>query len=996
MAERGGPNVYAIAAHRGFADALVAGLIPRYSEPDFGLARLTLLLPSQRAARTVTEAFVRLAEGGLLLPRMAVVGDLDLDETLGPLFDTLGAGADIPPAADPGRRWLRLAEYLTQLEGEAAGKGAALLRRAFDIGRTMDRLLVEGLAPQDLLSEEVLGIVGELSEHWTRSTRLFLQVQAHWLAELGARGEVDGPARRNLLFDLAARSWQTTPPPHPVVAAGVTSASPALANLLRVVSELPGGAVILPDLDLSLDDEVWNALGTAGKPENLDDPPFAKGDAVTHPQYHLKLLLNRMGVARGEVRPWHRAGLAPAPPERSRAISNLFLPPAASARWASLAASERRLAGVRLMESAHPGEEAQAIAILLRQALEVPERRAALVTPDRTLAARVVAQLDRWGIKADDSAGRPLPQTAAGRVLLLLAEVLAEDAAPVPLIALLTHPLARKGEGRADWLDNARKFDLALRGPRPAPGLGPLAMLADSRKLAEWWEEVAAILAPVMALNVEAPLAAMLDTLGAAAEALCGEELWGEADGRATATFLEDLREAARSASTRLDPRELHAVLHDAMDRIAVRPPWGSHPRLAIYGLLEARMVRADLVICGGLTEGVWPASPAPDALLPPAVLRALGVPGADFRIGLSAHDLAAGLGAPEVVLSWARRDDGAPVIPSRFVLRIKAMLGDNARSHEEAEALRLARAIDHADPSAIYPRPRPLPSAQQRKVDISVTGLDRLRSDPFQFYASSILRLKRLDLLDEQPSAAWKGIAVHKILETWHRSGGRAGELMATAEAVLDTMNAHPLMRGLWRPRLVKALEWIDSKIVAMLDEDSRTVLASEVWGDLQFKGIRIHGRADRIDMLDGKRLAIVDYKTGLPPSRRMVKDGYSLQLGLIGLIAAQGGFDRVSGEPTEFEYWSLARDTKRKDENGFGYVMSPFKTDRADGIDKEQFLAVTRNYLADAIDRWILGSDPFTARLNPDIGGFNDYDQLMRLDEWLPHLTAEQADEA
>ena len=277
MAERGGPNVYAIAAHRGFADALVAGLIPRYSEPDFGLARLTLLLPSQRAARTVTEAFVRLAEGGLLLPRMAVVGDLDLDETLGPLFDTLGAGADIPPAADPGRRWLRLAEYLTQLEGEAAGKGAALLRRAFDIGRTMDRLLVEGLAPQDLLSEEVHGIVGELSEHWTRSTRLFLQVQAHWLAELGARGEVDGPARRNLLFDLAARSWQTTPPPHPVVAAGVTSASPALAKLLRVVSELPGGAVILPDLDLSLDDEVWNALGTAGKPENLDDPPFGVG-----------------------------------------------------------------------------------------------------------------------------------------------------------------------------------------------------------------------------------------------------------------------------------------------------------------------------------------------------------------------------------------------------------------------------------------------------------------------------------------------------------------------------------------------------------------------------------------------------------------------------------------------------------------------------------------------------------------------------------------------
>ena len=70
MAEPVTPQIYSIAAHRGFADALVAGLIPRYSEPDFGLARLTLLLPSTRAARTVQEAFVRAAGGGLLMPRL--------------------------------------------------------------------------------------------------------------------------------------------------------------------------------------------------------------------------------------------------------------------------------------------------------------------------------------------------------------------------------------------------------------------------------------------------------------------------------------------------------------------------------------------------------------------------------------------------------------------------------------------------------------------------------------------------------------------------------------------------------------------------------------------------------------------------------------------------------------------------------------------------------------------------------------------------------------
>ena len=163
-----------------------------------------------------------------------------------------------------------------------------------------------------------------------------------------------------------------------------------------------------------------------------------------------------MGVARDEVQPWHRAGMAAAPPERSKAISNLFLPPAASASWVKLEADQRRLSGVRLMESAHPGEESQAIALLIREALEVPERRVALITPDRELAARVIAQLERWGINADDTAGEPLPQTLAGRLLLQLAEVAGSGCAPVPLLALLGHPHAGEAFGRADWLDHVQ------------------------------------------------------------------------------------------------------------------------------------------------------------------------------------------------------------------------------------------------------------------------------------------------------------------------------------------------------------------------------------------------------------------------------------------------------------------------------------------------------------------------------------------------------------
>lgn len=977
--ERSGPQVYSIAAHRGFADALVAGLLPRYSDGELGLARLTLLLPSSRAVRTVTEAFIRHAGAGLLMPRMAVVGDLDLDEALGALLDPVGAGAAIPPAADPTRRLFRLAQFVVEeMAGQEGGapRGAALLRLAQQIATAIDRLLVEDIDPEALWQERVLQVFAELSQHWVNNTRLFARVHARWRSELAERGELDAAARRNRLFAHAAERWRAAPPGTPIVAAGVTSAAPALAQLLRVVSELPQGAVILPDLDLSMPAEVWEELGHAGAPEA--DPPLARGDAVTHPQYHFKLLLNRMGVARGEVQPWHRAGMSKGPPERSHAISSLFLPPEASKCWVDLPADRRRLTGVRLVETANPEEEAQAIALLVRQALAEPEKRVAVVTPDRGLARRVIHHLRRWNIEADDSAGRPLSQTAAGRLFLLLAEVAAEQAAPVPLMALLEHPLVHAGQGRGSWLDKVRSFELALRGPRPAPGLARLHAVAAKTGAEEWWSAVEAILAPLMCGAEKESLSDLLERLAEAGEALCGESLWAREDGRALSAMVEDLRLHAGESGFVIEPEELPAVLRDAMEQVAVRPPYGGHPRVAIYGLLEARMSRAEVVICAGLNEGTWPATPALDPLLAPPVLRALGVPGADFRIGLSAHDLAGMLGAPEVVLSRSQRDTQGPAIPSRFLLRVRALLGrDLVARHEDKEVVALARALDDGEPVPLYRRPEPCPSSAQRNVRISVTALDRLRSDPYQFYASTILRLRDLDPLDAEPSAAWRGTAAHEVLEKWHQTGRSMAEI---ADEVLTQMNHHPLMRALWRPRLMKALQWIEQEIAAAQD---RQPALFEEWGEWTYRGVNIVGKADRIDRLPGGRLAIVDYKTGVPPSGKQVEQGFALQLGTIGLMAERGAFGGLQGEPELFEYWSLGKSAKS--DTGFGYVATPVKVEgKRSGIPPEDFLPLAQEFLDDALDRWILGDQPFTARLNPNAPGYDTYDQLMRLQEW------------
>lgn len=997
------PSIYSIAAHRGFADALVAGIVPRYSEADVGLARLTLLVPSSRAARTISEAFIRhIGESdaaGMLMPRMVAVGDLDLDEALGALLDPLGAN-DIPPAVEPTRRWLEIAELIKQERAEQGDKplpGAARLRLARDIVRTMDRLLVEEKSPKDLTGDAVLSRLGDLSGHWQKSLRLFARVQARWRIRLDEYGEVDAATRRNMLFDRAATKWRGFPPASPIIAAGVTSASPALARMLRAIAGLPQGAVVLPDLDLALSDEAWDELGRAGSTDEPGGEVFGAKDALTHPQYHLKLLLERMGIAREEVRPWHRKGISAAEPARSHAISSLFLPPQASKSWVDLDSDKRRLSGVRLMASATSEEEAQGIALLVREALEQPEKRIAVVTADRSLARRVAQHLARWNVDADDSAGRTLSLTPAGRLLGLVADLVSHGGAPAKLIGALAHPLVRSdnGEARGNWLRALRAFDRQLRGPAPAKGLDPLRSAAGKAGVGEWWEEAEVILAPLLDCAADIALSDALDLVAGAAEALAGDAVWSREDGRALAAMVEDLRTHARAQGTQIEPGDLTGILRDVMDEIAVRPPYGGHPRVAIYGLLESRMARADLVICGGLNEGSWPQAPGADPLLAPGVLRALGVPGAEFRIGLSAHDLAGALGAPEVVLSRAGRDAEGPTLPSRFLLRVEALLGELAAAHGETRIPEMLPALDRApDPAPEYPRPMPCPTAEQRKVDIKVTALDRLLGDPYQFYAQEVLGLRKLDPLAADPfgDPALRGTLVHDILDAWHKA--RVVEpglaLIPFATQKFADAQVHPLFKGLWQPRILAALErfeeWIDKASI-----EGREVLVTEADGSMMVDGVKVRGRVDRIDRMADGSLAIVDYKTGGSPSAKQVESGYALQMGLLGLIARDGGFSAdeqiVTGDTSAFEYWSLARSKK---DRGFGYTDEPIKTGKkSTGLTREEFLPRHEQYLHEAISKYLLGDAPFTAKENPDYPGYSDYDQLMRLEEWVIRLS-------
>ncbi|WP_380878841.1 double-strand break repair protein AddB [Sphingomonas sp. DBB INV C78] len=979
------PAVFTIPPHRGFADALAAGLIARHGGDPLELARGIILLPNNRAVRAMTDAFVRRAEGGLLLPRLVAIGDPELGEKLAGLLDPADSDP-VPPAIEPMERLMILARLVADVRAAAGDPAptAEAVRLAAELARTLDQLLVEEIAPGRLAQLIDPAVDPNLARHWQTSLATFETVLARWPAELAARGRLDATDRRNRLIDRAARRWADAPPAAGfVVAAGMTTSAPAIARLLRVIATLPGGAVVFPGLDLQMPQDAWDLLG----PHDPDPETGRRPRAIeTHPQFHLKLLLDRMGVGRGEVQLWRRGGGHDAPAARTRAIGHAMTPAAFTGSWATLKPAERRLTGVRGLELDGPAEEAQAIAIALRQAIETPGRTAALVTPDRVLAQRVSAHLRRWGIEADDSAGRPLSATPAGGLLLALAEAAAEGFAPVPLLALVKHPLVQAGEQRLAWLDGARRLDRALRGPRPAAGLsGTTRHLQEGegreRKVRlpalEWWEGAAALLAPLETAFAEsATPAAMVAAVRDAATALGGDAAWSGPDGRAAADLIAALEEALAAGPQSATADDIYRILRQLMESEAVRPPQGGHPRISIWGLLEARLQQAGLVILGGLNEGTWPAAPSPDPWLAPAARAALGLPGLERRIGLASHDFAQALGAPHVLVTRARRDARAPAIASRLWLRLEAMTGGITRAPRFKG---WARALDRpAGPTTPADRPAPSPPVADRPKKIAVTRLDRLKADPFAFYADAMLGLSRLDPVDADPGPAWRGSAVHRIFDAWLKEDGcDPATLLPRARAMLDATAAHPVLRALWTPRLMEAVDWV-GRTVAENRADGREPIAAEIYGETELDGITLYGTADRIDRLADGSLAIVDYKTGKPPGSAQVAAGFAMQLGLLGVIAEMGGFKDVDGVPAAFEYWSLAAKAGE-----LGHVASP-TTGRAAKIDPADFTGVAAGVFHDAALRWLIGDEPFVAKLHPEHAPYADYDQLMRLDEW------------
>lgn len=1002
------PNVFNIPASAPFLevliDALIGGrLVKGFAPRDpLDLARATLYLPTQRACRVARDVFLRqLGTEAAILPRIVPLGGIDendiafaeaaraeLPEQALAISEAMSGLSRLMPLSSLILTWAHtIARKQRGHTPLVADNPVTAFRLAQDLARLMDDMTTRQV-PWDSLDKLV---PDEHDRYWDLTLGFLKFIREQWPGILAGSNAIEPAERRDLL--IKAETERLASSGDPIIAAGSTGSIPATAVLLDTIAKLPHGAVVLPGLDTDLDDNSWDAI--------LSDSDAAHG----HPQYALASLIKRIGIIRSDI----VALTAPAAHARERVTSEALRPALASQLWQALpgdagfaARADAAVTDMAVIEAANAEEEALAIAVALREAADTKGKTAALVTPDVALGRRVAALLARWNVAVDDSRGQSLADLPEGVFARLVADVARHEFAPIPLLALLKHPTSPFDAKAVSALERA-----ILRGPRPAPGTKGLSgALHDKR------DQIARFRAgkesglhhsdPVLTLT-DADLdaaAILIEMLGQTMKPL--EDLHGAQPMRARSAIHDEaltalggmtrelkaaFDEIAGAEALDVTAADYAELFHLAIaDRIIYRPP--ADASIRIFGLLEARLQHADRLVLGGLVEGVWPPEAQADSWLSRPMRRQLGLDLPERRIGLSAHDFAQALGAREVILSRPAKLGGEPTVASRFVQRLAAVLGEARWTDMQTAGARyvaLARLLDETATVTPAQRPAPKPPFEARPRRLSVTEIEDLLRDPYTIYAKHVLKLAPLDDIDAPIDAAMRGTFIHDSLAAFdlaHKDrlpDNALAELIGIGRRQFEPLNNFPEARAFWWPRFERIAAWFvsfDAKRRAQTQS-----LAIEVGGRIEIpfgnETFALTVRADRIECRADGRYAIVDYKTGAPPSPKQVQAGLSPQLTLEAAILRDGGFRNIpaGGSVSELLYVRLRGSAEAGEEKPVTFDGSTpdEQADRA--------LAELTKVLAQFADP----GNPYLSLRHPMWKNhYGTFDHLARIKEW------------
>ena len=949
-------RIYNIPLSCSFVDVLANKYLEEFEDKALELSEVLFLLPNRRACNNLREAFVR-AKGmqPTLLPKIMPIGDVDEEEVFFSGFD-IDTLKELSPAISRTERQLIFTRMIMTKPDEFGVANISSSQACFlakELSSLIDMSINEGLS-FDKLKDLV---PDEYAAHWQETLKFLKIITEYWPKILDERGGLKDPSfRHNQLLEIQSEIWKKNPPKNRIVIAGTTAAFPVMKKLVARALELDNCEVVLSGLDKTLEESAW---------EKIEE---------SHPQFELKGLLDYLEVSRFEIEDYVSAQNE----ARERLLSEVMRPAVSTPMWREI--KDKNFAGafnqISFVDCGDIREEALTIALMMRENLEVSAKTTALVTSDRNLARRVANELERWNVKVDDSAGKPLSLTPVGQFLRLVLRVVEDDFKPISFLALLKHPFMACGFDISDFRYKIREYEkIVLRKEKSVEELEKFVenIKAKFETFYGLFGNKKASARIILEAHIE-----LLEQLAKSKEKDGAKVLWRGEDGEACAKFVSDLMSYIEILGD-VELKDYAGVLNAMMSSVTVRPRYGMHPRLRILGPIEARLVNFDTVIVGEVNEGIWPKLSSSDPWLSRPMKKDFGMPLPEKAIGVMAHDFCSLLSANEVFVVRANRVQGTPMLKSRWWMRMETVLsalGIELDSLNRDEYKYWARFLDRADVLKKISAPAPVPPVSARPRELPVSAIENLMRDPYMIFAKYILKLKKLDEVDEDMTMADYGNIIHAILEKFNKEYCREfpldarERLLAIGEEYFRENKVAAETRAFWWPNFLKTVDWLVEKESSYRDEVAQVY--SEVKGSYSFDApageFVLTAKADRVDLLKDGKICVIDYKTGQAKSKKEIRAGYAPQLPLEALIANNGGFLDIGKKETKaLKYWRLAKEE---------IVVAE---------DIDEVVSYNEKNLKELIAVFDFETTGYLSRPNPfRAPKYSDYDHLARVKEW------------
>ena len=979
-------NIFNISPRYPFLEVLASYILKTAKDKNLNIADDIILLPTRRACRHIKEVFLKLSGGNaVILPTILPLGDIDEDGLAFLDYENENLLTELPPAISKIKRNLILSTLIKEKNHDLTEEQAYSL--AVDLAHLMDTVEMEELSFNNL---QYL-VPEEYSEHW-QETLKFLKIVTSEYPKILEENNVINPIDRKVrLIKKQIEYWKQNPPKGRVFAAGSTGSLVPISYMLRFISKMENGFLILPGLDKNISDADFEIL--------TSDYPKVNQN---HPQYGLLKLIKGLGLKISDIPNlpvYNENEYDIADSDRELLASHIMLSSDMNDDWSNLSKlKDNVLSGVSELTLDTDSDEVFAIAGLLRKAV-FENKKALLITPDRKIAKSVANELKRWNIIVDDSAGIPASDTVTGNYIILVLKMIYDDFSPYSILAVLKHKYTHLGYTHERLEELTELFEKkVLRGKISLNSFDKiLAIASDYKDVYEMLLKIKTLCSDIYSKMLDSQKYSLHDLLQSHLKLVedfvsspyenTNNILWNTDLHNDLSTELSSLLSSLndiKNENSIIDKMTVNAYfvfISNYLLSLSLRPKINSHPNIAIMNSIEARLLSADIYIMAGLNEDTFPRISSDDPWMSRPMKAKFKLPLPERKVGLSSHDFVEFFCKKNVIMTHATKVDGTNSITSRWLTKLSAIIKIADIKLDTSltdEVMSWISASNLNTSSSRCDRPSPCPPLSARPKELSATWIEKWYRDPYIIFANKILSLKKLDDINPVAGPAELGTVIHNSLEEFKK------KKLSTFSELMDLMvkNSVEYMDipqiDFWYSKFENVAKWfidyeqsVKNLIDYSFEEESGSFAVTP--------DFTITAKADRIDILRDNRAIIFDYKTGTPPSEEEILSGYAPQLPIEALILKNAGFKNIK---TNSKVGGVRYIKLTGSQNGH---ITGEKFDES--ID--EILDTALKNLKENIEKFSKPTTPYLSRPNPNkvghsIESYSEYTHLARVKEW------------